>query len=310
MRWLALALFMILLPGIAHDYPLQMSNGVVNCTIFGFFKDPGFSGSTYSDSYSVLVVDTRLTRINESNKEPIRAAYSLTDGNDRVFQTSAQNIKELQLGRRLIGFVVPKETIAKSLTIDLSQDKAGGEQFSQRFPELVNSSNVNVTLLYYGVLRSSIYSNKKTIELDVAITNNGTKKLAVAADNFTLLDQWDWMYESKEHDNYGKKGLSAMILEPNETIRSGLTFNSISPLSRPVELVYRYSNNSSLTMNIDAEAGLVFAIPETKGCIDCESPKDAASNLAGSIKATKARLAKVKKVNSTEESAPKGRDEI
>ena len=265
MRWLALALFMILLPGIAKGYPLQMSNGVVNCTIFGSFKDPGFSGYSYSDPYSVLVVDTRLSRINESDKAPIRAAYSLTDGNDRVFQTSTQYIKELQPGRRLIGFVVPKETIAKSLTIDLSQDKSGGEQFSLRFPELVNSSNENVTLLYYGVLRSSINSNKKTIELDVAITNNGTKKLYLAANNFTLKDQWGWKYESKEYDNYGKKGMSAMVLEPNETIRSGLIFNSISPLSRPVELVYKYSNNSSLTMNIDPEAGLVSAIPDTEG---------------------------------------------
>jgi hypothetical protein len=310
MRWLALALFMILLPGIAQDYPLQMSNGVINCTIFGSFKDPGFSGSSYSDSYSVLVVDTRLTRMNESDNAPIRAAYSLTDGNDRVFQTSAQNIKELQPGRRLIGFAVPKETIAKSLTIDLSQDKAGGEQFSLRFPELVNSSNANVTLLYYGVLRSSISSNKKTIELDVAITNNDTKKLAIDAKNFTLLDQWDWKYDSKEYDNYGKKGMLATVLEKNETIRSGLIFNSVSPLSRPVELVYRYSNNSFLTMNIDAEAGLVSALPDTKSCVECESPKDAASSLAGSIKATKARLAKVKKINSTAESAPKGRDEL
>jgi hypothetical protein len=310
MRWLALALFMILLPGIAQDYPLQMSNGVINCTIFGSFKDPGFSGSYYSDSYSVLVVDARLTRMNESDKEPIRAAYSLTDGNDRVFQTSAQNIKELQTGRRLIGFVVPKETIARSLTIDLSQDKAGGEQFSLRFPELVNSSNANVNLLYYGVLRSSISSSKKTIELDVAITNNGTKKLVIDADNFTLLDQWGWNYDSKEYETYGKKGMLAMVLEKNETIRSGLIFNSVSPLSRPVELVYRYSNNSSLKMNIDAEAGLGYSIPDTKQCIDCESPKDAASSLAGTIKATKARLAKVKKINSTEESAPKGRDEL
>ena len=309
MRWLALALFMILLPGIAQDYPLQMSNGVVNCTIFGSFKDPGFTGSTYSDSYSVLVVDARLTRLNESDREPIHAAYSLTDGNDRVFQTSAQNIKELQPGRRLIGFVVPKETIAKSLTIDLSTDKRGGEQFSLRFPELVNISNANVTLLYYGVLRSSVYSNKKTIELDVAITNNGTKKLVLDANNFTLKDQWGWKYESKEYDSYGKKGMSEKVLVQNETIRSGLIFNSVSPLSRPVELVYRYSNNSYLTMNIDLEAGLVSAVPE-KVCNDCESPADAASNLAGSIKATKARLAKVKKINSTSESAPKGRDEL
>ena len=192
----------------------------------------------------------------------------------------------------------------------MSKDKAGGEQFSLRFPELVNSSSGNVTLLYYGVLRSSINSNKKIIELDVAITNNDTKTLNISANDFTLKDQWGWEYESKDYRTYGKKAMSVMVLEPNETIRSGLIFNSISPLSRPVELVCRYSNNSSLTMNIDTETGLVFSILDTKDCIDCESPKDAASSLAGSIKATKARLAKVKKVNRTEESAPKGRDEL
>jgi len=310
MRWLALALFVILATGIAQGYPLQMSNGVVNCTIFGSYKDPGFSGYSHSDSYSVIVVDACLTRINESDKVPIRAAYSLTDGNDRVFKTNNLYIKELQPGRRLIGFNVPKETIAKSLTIDLSQDKVGGEQFSVRFPELVNSSNENVTLLYYGVLRSSTSSNKKTVELDVAVTNNGTQKLALDANNFTLNDQWGWKYDSKEYDNSGKKGMAAIVLEPNATIRSGLIFTSISPLSRPVELVYKYSNNSSLTMNIDLEVGLGSAIPDTKECIGCESPQDSASSLAGSIKATKARLAKVKKVNSTEEGAPKGRDEL
>ena len=310
MRWLALALFMILLPGITIGYPLQMSNGVVNCTIFGSFKDPGFSGYSYSDPYSVIVVDTCLTRINESDKTPIRAAYSLTDGNDRVFKTKSEYIKELQPGRRLIGFVVPKETIAKSLTIDLSQDKSGGELFTLRFPELVNSSNANVTLLYYGVLRSITNSNRKTIELDMAITNNDTKKLPLNANNFTLKDQWGWKYDSKDYDAFGKNGMSGTVLEPNETIRSGLIFNTISPLSRPVELVYKYSNNSFVTMNIDAEAGLGFAIPDTKSCIDCQSPQDSASSLAGSIKATKARLAKVKKINSTEESTPKGRDEL
>jgi len=104
--------------------------------------------------------------------------------------------------------------------------------------------------------------------------------------------------------------MSAKVLEKNETVRSGLVFNSISPLSRPVELVYKYSNNSYLTMNIDPEAGLVSSIPDAKGCVDCEKPKDDASSLGGSIKATKARLAKVKKLNSTADSAPKGRDEL
>jgi hypothetical protein len=62
-------------------------------------------------------------------------------------------------------------------------------------------------------------------------------------------------------------------------------------------------------MNIDLEAGLISDNPK-KVCNECESPEEAASNLAGSIKATKARLAKVKKLNSTSESAPKGRDEL
>lgn len=308
MRWLALALFVVLSTVIAQDYPVQMSNGVVNCTIFGSFKDPGFTGTAYSDSYSVLVVDARLSRLNESEKEPIRVSYSLTDGNDRVFQAKPQYIKELQPGRQLIGFVVPKETIAKSLTLDLSEDKNGGEQFSIRFPQLVNTSNKNVTLLYYGVLRSVANSNRKTIELDVAITNNDTKKLLLEASNFSLKDQWGWVYTSREYDDYIKKGMSKTMLVQNETIRSNLIFNSVSPLSRPVELIYRYSNNSYLTMNIDFEGGLASAKQATVST-DSE-PAESASSLAGSIKATKARLAKVKKLNSTSESTPKGRDEL
>jgi hypothetical protein len=85
---------------------------------------------------------------------------------------------------------------------------------------------------------------------------------------------------------------------------------SLSPLSRPVELVYNYSDNASLTMNIDADVGPSHAIKEDE-CVDCKSEDaESTSSLAGSIKATKARLAKVKKVNSTEESTPKGHDEL
>ena len=47
-----------------------------------------------------------------------------------------------------------------------------------------------------------------------------------------------------------------MVLEPNGTIRAGLIFSSLSPISRPVELVYQYSNNSSLALDIDPESGL------------------------------------------------------
>jgi hypothetical protein len=158
------------------------------------------------------------------------------------------------------------------------------------------------------VLRSSIASQKKTVELDVAITNNGTQKLSLDAQNFTLKDQWGWIYQSKEYDSSTRKGMQSMVLEPNATIRSGLVFASLSPQSRPVELVYRYSDGIFMNLNIDPEAGLGYAQPEK--CLDGKSPEESASSLAGSIKATKARLAKVKKLDRGEEEEAKENDEL
>ena len=306
MKWKALALALFLLPASALGFPLQSSNGVVNCTTFGTFKDPGFVGYSSSDSNSVLVVDASLTRINQSDRSPIQAAYTLTDGNDRSYKTRSEYIKELQNGRQLIGFVVPRETIAKSLTIDLSQDSSGGDQFIQRFPDLVNLSNDNVTILYYGILRSSIASQRKTVELDVAISNNGTDRMQLDAGNFTLKDQWGWEYQSKEYDSSTRKGIKSMVLEPNATIRSALAFVSLSPQSRPVELVYSYSENISMILDIDTEAGL----GRSQECLDSKSAEETDSSLAGSIKATKARLAKVKKFNNSEDEPSRGRDEL
>ena len=110
---MALALFMILVPGMAQVYPLHASNGVVNCTIFGAFKDPWSTGYPNANSYAVLIVDLSLTRANSSDRTPIKATYSLTDGNDRVYMMSPSSTKDLQLGRFLVGFVVPRETICQ-----------------------------------------------------------------------------------------------------------------------------------------------------------------------------------------------------
>ncbi|VVB72911.1 Uncharacterised protein [uncultured archaeon] len=312
MRWMALALLVILVIGPSRGYPLHASNGVVNCTIYGAFKDPWATANANANSYAVLNVDLSLEWINSSNKSSIGAAYSLTDGNDRAYKSSPDYTRELQTSRRLIGFVVPKETIAKSLTVDLSTDPAAGDQFSIPFAEVANSSNGKVTLLYYGITRTWSDSNKKTIELDMSLNNNDTHKLFLNAENFSLVDQWGWKYGSQEYDHYGRKGLSAVNLEPNGTIRSGLIFSSLSPLSRPAELIYRYSNNSSLALDIDPEAGLKKIEKAPEKCSTCGNAEEIsdASSLAGSIKATKARLAKVKKNNTEEVSAPKGRDEL
>ncbi len=313
MRWIALVLFIALASGIAQGYPLHASNGIINCTIFGSFKDPWPSGSSNADSYVVLNVDLSLLRINGSDKTPIRAAYSLMDGNDRVFKMVSEYTKELQPGRRLIGFVVPRETIAKSLIVDLSSDPDGGEKFSIYFPELINSSNENVTMLYYGVLQSRTNSNRKTIELDVAVTNNGTEDLLIDAKNFTLRDQWGWKYDGNQYGASGKKSVPASVLVPNGTIRSGLVFSSISPLSRAVELDYRYSNDSYLALNIDPESGLC-ADNRSLGCDECNSSGEQgvapdATSLAGSLKSSTGRLDKADG-NTANRSPPKGRDEL
>ncbi len=312
MRWQVLALFMVLVPGIAQGYPLHGSNGEVNCTIFGTFKDPWSTGNADADRYAVLNVDLSLTRANVSDNTPILATFSLTDGNDRVYKTSPEYTRDFQSDRRLIGFVVPIETIAKSITVYLSSDPTNSEQFSVLFPKLLNVSNGNVTLLYYGVLRSWIESNKRTFEFDIGLTNNGTTKLPISASNFSLVDQWGWKYSSKAYDIYGRKGIQKTELEPNETLRSGLVFSPLSPLTRAAKLVYDYSNNSSLTLDIDPEAGLRSEISTAQNGNQCGNAgnEPAPGTLAGSIKATKARLAKVKGNITDSSSAPAGRDEI
>jgi hypothetical protein len=310
MKWLFLALFIGLIPGIAQGYPLHASNGVVNCTIFGTFLDAWSTGNANSDSYVVLNVDLSVTWINASDKPPILAVYSLMDGNDRVFKMVTGYARELQPDRWLIGFVVPRETIARNLIVDFARENVSGEQFSIHFPRLVNSSNGNVLLLYYGVLRSWTDSDKKSVVLDIAVTNNGTNKLPVDAQNFILKDQWGWKYSGREYDLSGNKGISKAVLEQNATIRSGLIFSSISPLSRPVELDYKYSNSSSLALDIDPESGLCSGKASTN-CSECNSAQEqaAAANLAGSIKASKGQADKPG-ANTVGSSTHKGRDEL
>lgn len=308
MRWLFLALFMVINLGIAQGYPMHASNGVINCTIYGSFLDAWATGNANSNSYVVFNVDLSLTRINTSDKSPIRAVYSLTDGNDRVFKMGKEYVKELQPDRWLIGFVVPRETIVKNLIVDFSRETASGEQFSIYFPRLANSSNGNVKLLYYGVLRSWTNSNKKSIVLDTAVTNNGTNKLPLDAQNFTLKDQWGWKYSGTGYDLPGNKGITKAVLEPNATIRSGLIFSSISPLSRPTELDYQYSNISSLAIDIDPESDLCSSktLINCSEC-NCTTEQTAAANLAGSIKASKG-LADKPSANAVASRAHKERD--
>jgi len=103
------------------------------------------------------------------------------------------------------------------------------------------------------------------------------------------------------------------VLEPNGTIRAGLIFSSLSPISRPVELVYQYSNNSSLALDIDPESDLCPGCKALMNGSECNcTGKETASDptsLAGSLKSSTGQLDKASG-NAAGNSVRKERNEL
>ena len=293
-----LVLLLVIGLGLAYGYPIHAGNGAVNCTVFGEFKDPYTIVDASGERSIVLNVDVALIKVNSTSGSPAQAAYSLVDGNDRTYSTRGEFTRSLQPGRQLLGFAVPAETIPKTLIVDPSGNPSEGNRFAINFGELVNATNENVTLVYYGILNSRIDSNVKSIDFDVGITNNGTVNMPVSSKNFSLIDQWGWRYVSIAHDDYTNNGFTNRELKPNETDRIKVSFGSMSPQSRPAKLVYECSKTISIVLNIDPESGLLQNVTGPKGnvCQACSNsaPEPAPTSLAGTIKATKARLAKVR----------------
>jgi len=292
MIWRALVLAALI--GSAVGYPLYGDNGLLNCSIYGSYKEPLSMDNINYDRYMILDLDLSL-RWSNAGIGSTRAVYTLMDRNDRSYMMSPQYTRSLQQNRWLISFVVPTEAIPKSLVVDPSSDPNGGKPYSLDFPEPINASDGNATMVYYGITGFRMDTSKKSLRLDVSVTNNGTANLPLSAKNFSLIDQWGWKYGSKEYDSLTREGISAAVLPPNGTMRAGLFFTSLSPLSRPVELVYKRSPTESLSLNIDPERGSAIINSSRECCPECCPPQSADSaNLAGSIKATKSRLAKVR----------------
>jgi hypothetical protein len=293
MRSEAIILILALAVTAVQGYPLIGSNGDVDCVVFGVFKEQFNPGDVNAGKNALLEVDSSLISANTSGL--INASYTLVDGNDRVYSARRDYRRDLQPSRRILGFIVPKEALAKKLLVEPTNSNLG-PQFSVDLQATINASAGPVKIVYYGPIGSKEEYKRKTLNFDVGVTNNGTKKLQVSSSNFTLQDQWGWNYSSSGYNRYNGQGFARVELKPNETVRSGLTFAALSPLSRPSKLVYSYSKNDSVAINIDETAGYdLSANADSKGCCGGGSPAEAApTTLSGSIKATKARLAKVK----------------
>ena len=293
MRLEAMIFILALAVTVVQGYPLIGSNGDVDCVVFGVFKEQFNPGDVNAEKNALLEVDSSLISANTSGL--INATYSLVDGNDRVYPSRRDYRRDLQPSRRILGFIVPKEAIAKKLMVDPTNSSLG-PQFSVELEPTINASAGPVKIMYYGLTGSKEEYKRKTLNFDVGVTNNGTQKLQVSSSNFTLQDQWGWNYSSSGYNRYNGQGFARVELKPNETVRSGLTFAALSPLSRPSKLVYSYSKDDSVAINIDETAGYGLSDnADSNGCCSGRSPTGASPNtLSGSIKATKARLAKMR----------------
>jgi len=300
-RWLALMLIGILLLGSVQSFPLYGNNGRVNCTIFGAFKVPFIPGDVNADKNIIYNMDVALDMNNSSNSILVdNATFTLVDGNDRVYPLRLEYTRDLQPGRRMLGFMVPKEAVAKSLIIDPSTIVPDSDPFVIDFGNTINASNGNVTLVYYGPVGTKVDSNRKKLNFDVGVTNNGTKRLYVCSNNFTLVDQWGWKYQSKEYNKYSQEGFPSKTLVPNETLRTQVTFTYLSPLSRPSKLVYDYTSLEPIIIDIDKVEGQGLNTSSVESSSGDGADEPSPTTLAGQIKASKARLAKTKKnLNST-----------
>lgn len=310
MRWMALVAMgvFISLAVVAGGYPFHAGNGAIDSTVYSGFKLPFTPGNPNADWNIQLYLDIGTSWNNSSYADISGVVYTLVDGNDRLYQLDPYLTKSLQPGRKLLGFLVPKEAVAKRLIVDPSSYPDGGGIFNVDLGWILNTSDRNVSLLYYGVAGSVLDSNRKSITIDIGITNNMTGRLSLAPENFTLVDQWGWMYRSSDV-------FKQRTLEPNETLRTSLGFKWLSPQSRPAELVYIYGGGDPLVIEIeplhDNRTDLneeESAEPEGgtgTSCGSCGQAKGAGS-VTGKVSEARERLAEVKQKNQETEGGASG----
>ncbi|NYT01333.1 MAG: hypothetical protein GKC10_01015 [Methanosarcinales archaeon] len=252
MKALGMALALLLMASFASGYPLYGGNGDVNCTIYGAYKGSLNPGDSNYEKNMILYIDLGLYGQNSSRPRPAPARCILVDGNDRVYNANSELGRELQAGRTILGFTVPKEAIIKRLIID--PRVGGGERFTVDWDALPQASNDNATFTYYGVVGFRTETTRKYVSFDIGVTNNDSKVLTVHPSDFVLLDQWGWVYQCHE-------GFEPMELRSNQSMRNRLYFTEMSPLSRPVQLVF----NSTTPLIIVLDDGLIGSAGALEG---------------------------------------------
>ncbi|HOT07122.1 MAG: hypothetical protein A4E45_01213 [Methanosaeta sp. PtaB.Bin039] len=283
-------MLLLVMASVASAYPFSGDNGQLNCTVFDSFKAPFTTGDINYPKNVMLCLDTGLRYPNGSYADMSGVRYNLVDRNDRVYDLNSRLSRDVQTGRRILVFVVPKEALPKRLMADPRASPEGGQLFSVELGDLANVSDQNLTLLYYGIAGSRFEPLTKSITLEVGVINRDNSVLPVFASNFTMVDQWNW--------SYGGSGFTSRQLQFNESLRTGVDFVPVSPYSRPVRLIY---DNLGQPMVIEIDQGCLAVAAGTNEAASgpaCCSKKSAAEENPNSVKAkvaaAKERLSQVR----------------
>ena len=228
MKLLAFALTALFALGVAQGYPLQGSNGATNCTIFGFIK--GSMDNSSQDS--ILKVDVGIT-------SPENVTYEVMDDKDTLYTANTTLSKQLQPGRSIQAFVVPKAVRVFKLFKVVPES---GAPITINWWKTPKESNENLVIRYYGVVDYDLSAERESYIYEVGLGNNGTKDISVSPENFTLLDQNGWDY-------YTEYGFSPTVIEAGKAIRVRLSFTDLSPMSIPRALVFDAFGSSPIAID-------------------------------------------------------------
>jgi hypothetical protein len=238
MRFVSVALVLVLVLGCAQAHSLSGSSGDVKCTLFGTYQvpipgpDPNATATEYA-----LNLDVGL--IGSTN-----ATYELVDGNDKIYRPDTSRSQALQPGRQNLVFVVPPTGDAIGGGFKLFKVyPSEGQPFAINWWKTPKKIQGDITLRYYGITDLQIGKEDQSIAFDVKITNDGTSSIPISPENFTLIDQWGWDY-------YTLEGFADSVLEPKKSARVKVIFGSLSLLSKPSVLLY---DGPSGEMAIDLE---------------------------------------------------------
>ncbi len=226
MRIIVLALMLALALGTAQATPLQGGDGNATVVLFGATRTPLEDENATQE---ILKVDVGLMGAEN-------ATYQLVDDHNNIYLPGLY--KPLSSGKQTVYFLTTKDSLFKLLNVT----PAGGKPIYINWWATPKGSNDRMVLRYYGITDWLINPDEQGIVVQVRVQNNGTQKLIVSPENFTLMDQWGWPYRPT-------LGFDPEIVEPQKpTSRVLLGFTGISLLSRPVALAYDYGASNQIVI--------------------------------------------------------------